>query len=118
MVLCFGLSGLAVGFGARLPNLRKTSPSKIATGFGDKLNLAASTGFILITVLISLIPAYFWVYQQTAHSFHSRWLQWFFEVMGFGSLHAIVVSTAIVVLLGTLTTRVPMQAEIKSFRRL
>ena len=32
LMLCLGLSGIAVGLGARLPNLREQSPSRIAAG--------------------------------------------------------------------------------------
>ena len=39
MLLCLGLSSIAVGFGAMMPNFRETSPSKIAAGFGGTLNL-------------------------------------------------------------------------------
>jgi ABC-2 type transport system permease protein len=34
LMLCLGLSGIAVGLGAMMPNLQETSPSKIAAGFG------------------------------------------------------------------------------------
>ena len=45
-VLCAGLSGISVGLGARLPNLRETDPSKIAVGFGGTLNLLVSLVYI------------------------------------------------------------------------
>jgi ABC-2 type transport system permease protein len=49
-VLCFGLSGISVGLGARLPNLKEDDPSKIATGFGGTLNLLVSLVFIIIEI--------------------------------------------------------------------
>ncbi len=39
VVLCLGLSAIAVGFGTKMPDLRAHSPSKIAAGFGGTLNL-------------------------------------------------------------------------------
>ena len=46
LVLCLGLSAIAVGLGARMPDLAERSPSKIAAGFGGTLNLVISAGFI------------------------------------------------------------------------
>jgi ABC-2 type transport system permease protein len=54
--LCFGLSGLAVGLGALMPDLREEAPSKIAAGFGGTLNLVLSALFILILVLLTAVP--------------------------------------------------------------
>ncbi len=34
LLLCSGLAAMAVGLGAKLPNLRETSPARIASGFG------------------------------------------------------------------------------------
>ena len=48
--LCIGLSGLAVGLGAKIPNFREPSPARIAAGFGGTLNLVLST--VLIVVLL------------------------------------------------------------------
>jgi ABC-2 type transport system permease protein len=45
-----GLSGLAVGIGALLPNFRETDPSKIAVGFGGTMNLLAGLMFLLIEI--------------------------------------------------------------------
>ncbi len=52
-VLTVGLSGLAVGLGACLPNFREGDPSKIAAGFGGTLNLVVGLLFLL-TVLALL----------------------------------------------------------------
>ena len=56
--LCFGLSGLAVGYGARFPNLRENNPSRIAAGIGGTLNLVASTIYILFVTALVAIPGY------------------------------------------------------------
>ncbi len=58
LVLCIGLCAIAVGLGALLPNLRETSPSKIAAGFGGTLNLVLSAMYILATVGLVAVPCY------------------------------------------------------------
>jgi ABC-2 type transport system permease protein len=55
LVLSIGLSGLAVGLGACMPNFRETDPSKIAVGFGGTLNLVG--GLLLLVVVIGLAAA-------------------------------------------------------------
>ena len=57
-VLCLGLSGISVGLGARLPNLRETDPSKIAAGFGGTLNLLVSLVFIFSIVTALALPCH------------------------------------------------------------
>ena len=57
-VLCAGLSGISVGLGARLPNLRETDPSKIAVGFGGTLNLLVSLVYIFAIVTAMAIPCH------------------------------------------------------------
>ena len=53
-----GLSGISVGLGARLPNLRETDPSKIAVGFGGTLNLLVSLVYIFAIVTAMAIPCH------------------------------------------------------------
>jgi ABC-2 type transport system permease protein len=57
-VLCTGLSGISVGLGARLPNLRESDPSKIAVGFGGTLNLLVSLVFIFAIVTALALPCH------------------------------------------------------------
>ena len=57
-ILCLGLSGISVGLGARLPNLRETDPSKIAAGFGGTLNLLVSLVFIFAIVTALAVPCH------------------------------------------------------------
>jgi ABC-2 type transport system permease protein len=59
LVLCLGLSGIAVGLGARLPNPREESPSRIAAGFGGTLNLVISTVYITLPLLLMALPGHF-----------------------------------------------------------
>jgi ABC-2 type transport system permease protein len=59
VVLCFGLAGIAVGFGAWFPNPREDSPSRLAAGFGGTMTLVVSTLFILILVLMTALPTHY-----------------------------------------------------------
>lgn len=55
-LLCLGLSSIAVGLGAMMPNFHETSPSKIAAGFGGTLNLVLSALYIIVIVVLSALP--------------------------------------------------------------
>lgn len=44
--ICFGLSGLSVGLGARFPVLGQRNPARIASGFGGTVNLIVSMLFV------------------------------------------------------------------------
>ncbi len=59
LILCSGLAGIAVGMGARLPNIHEPSPSRIAAGFGGTLCLVISTLYILVVVLLTALPTHF-----------------------------------------------------------
>lgn len=55
VLLCFGVSAIAVGLGACFPERRESDPSKIAAGFGGTLNLVLSLVFI-----VSVVAAIAW----------------------------------------------------------
>jgi len=115
LVLCLGLSGIAVGLGARLPNLQEESPSRIAAGFGGTLNLVVSTLYILAVVLMTAVPYHFYFHTtQTRGSTPpsvsdqlSAWLDFWLIAGTIGS-----------VTLGMLATVVPLRIGFKAFRRL
>jgi ABC-2 type transport system permease protein len=67
IVLCFGLSGIAVGLGARFPEVKETDPSRIAAGVGGTLNLVASLAFLALTVGLMALPCHFYSIAQTIH---------------------------------------------------
>ncbi|MEW6250871.1 MAG: hypothetical protein AB1716_09505 [Planctomycetota bacterium] len=48
--ICIGLSGLAVGLGARFPVLGERNPARIASGFGGTINLIASMLFVAVEI--------------------------------------------------------------------
>lgn len=51
--VCAGLSGLAVGLGARFPVFSQRNPTRIASGFGGTINLIFSVVYI-IAVLVAV----------------------------------------------------------------
>ena len=56
LILCSGLSGLAVGIGALYPNLKEDNPSKIVSGFGGTLNLVLSLLFVVVVIGLAVVP--------------------------------------------------------------
>ncbi len=111
LVLCLGLSGISVGLGAKMPNLREDDPSKIAAGFGGTLNLLVSLVFIGLVVTSLALPCQF---------YFSR-----FETNGgFAIPQAITekfrlwfgLSIAFSLVVGVVATVVPLRMGIKAFR--
>lgn len=111
LLLCLGLAGMAVGFGAMMPNFREQSPSKIAAGFGGTLNLVLSALYIMAVVLMTALPCHFFLLAGRAEmpprllqpSYLRLWLM-------LGILGSIVLAAIVIVL--------PLRAGLKSFRRL
>ncbi len=110
-LLCMGLSGISVGLGARLPNLRESDPSKIAVGFGGTLNLLVSLVFIFAIVTALAVPCHLYFlgqehpeaqYALTHGAFHF-WLTF-----------AILISLVI----GAVGTVLPLRIGIKAFQRM
>jgi ABC-2 type transport system permease protein len=114
VALCAGLSALAVGVGARLPNLREPNPSKIAAGFGGTLCLVVSTVYIILVVLLTAVPCYFWIegggYPSRESDF---WKQWF----GWRTTGSVWLGAAATLLLGWFATYVPLKIGFQAFRR-
>ncbi len=50
IAICFGLCGLAVGIGARLPMFDQSNVARIANGLGGTANLLASLALVAITL--------------------------------------------------------------------
>ena len=116
VILCVGLSGIAVGLGAKLPNLRELSPSRIAAGFGGTLNLVLSTLYIILVVLLTAVPSHFYLgigYSRTA-------AQFFPSFAGFQAFVRawFLAGTIASVLLGVVATVVPMWMGLRAFRRI
>ncbi len=117
VILCVGLAGIAVGLGARLPNLRETSPARIAAGFGGTLNLVVSTLYILIVVLLTALPYHFYLAAESSTAARilpnadETALLWWLQVW-------LWVGNAGCVVLGLLATILPLQMGFRAFRRL
>lgn len=114
LVLCCGLAGIAVGLGAKMPNLRESSPSRIAAGFGGTLCLVLSTLYIMAVVVMTALPSHFY-YGGADRPFPfvvspvnaAFWLQFsFFAGLGGSAL------------LGIVATVVPLWLGFRAFRRL
>lgn len=65
MVVCMavGLSALAVGLGAMMPNFNDDNPARIASGLGGTINAVVSILYIILSLLL-VTP---WVYVQLEH---------------------------------------------------
>lgn len=117
LILCLGLSGIAVGLGACLPNLREQSPSRIAAGFGGTLNLVLSTLYIVVVVLLTALPIHFYLAAQFAgmtsalSSTGVSPVPWWLRLW-------LVGGTAASLVLGVVATWVPMRLGCRAFRQL
>jgi ABC-2 type transport system permease protein len=115
VMLCMGLSGIAVGLGAKMPDLRESSPAKISSGFGGTLSLVISSLFIMLVVVTAALPTHLFL---ATHAFGADavapggWLAWA------GSTQGIVTSLSAVVVLGMLATFVPLVLGLRAFRQL
>jgi ABC-2 type transport system permease protein len=110
-VLCMGLSGISVGLGARLPNLRESDPSKIAVGFGGTLNLLVSLVFIFAIVTAFAVPCHLYFlgvehpdarYALT-HGAFRFWL---------------TLAIAVSLVIGAVGTVLPLRIGIRAFQRM
>jgi ABC-2 type transport system permease protein len=103
LIVCAGLSGLAVGIGALYPNLREDNPSKIVSGFGGTLNLVLSVLFVAIVVVGLAVPYHL----DEMGKVTGAALRWFRIVGGFGALAT-----------GVLAVVLPLTLGLRAFRRL
>lgn len=61
LMMSYGLTALALGLGALVPNFREPNPARVVSGFGGTLCLICSFLYILISsILLALPPAYAW----------------------------------------------------------
>jgi ABC-2 type transport system permease protein len=115
LLLCVGLSGIAVGLGASLPNVREQSPSRIAAGFGGTLCLVVSTLYILLVVLFTALPTHFLLAAQItgegrAVEEQAAMIHYLQMWMLAGTLGSVA--------LGIFTSAVPLAVGIRAFRRM
>lgn len=115
VVLCMGLSGIAVGLGAKMPDLRESSPAKISSGFGGTLSLVISSLFIMLVVVTAALPTHLFL---AAHAFGADAVAPGGGLAWAGSTQGIVASLSVVVVLGLLATFVPLVLGLRAFRQL
>ena len=111
VVLCVGLSAIAVGLGAKLPDLRQSSPSKIAAGFGGTLNLVLSAVYIVAVVVTTALPTHFYVVSQYTE-FSAKWMAPFQPSTTF------IPATIGAILVGALTTFWSLRSGLRTFRKM
>jgi len=115
VVLCMGLSGIAVGLGARMPDLRESSPAKIAAGFGGTLCLVLSSLFIMAVVVIAAVPTHL---AMATRAFGgggpppTGFLGWASGPQGTAA------SLLLIGFLGVVATFLPLELGLRAFRRL
>jgi ABC-2 type transport system permease protein len=121
IMLCMGLSGIAVGLGARMPDLREPSPAKISSGFGGTLSLVVSSLFIMAVVITAALPTHL------ALAFNNQWFgnAWLQRpslttalIRWAAGPQAVAVSLVLVVLTGLVATFVPLRLGLRHFRTL
>jgi ABC-2 type transport system permease protein len=111
-ILCFGLSGISVGLGAKMPNLREDDPSKIAAGFGGTLNLLVSLVFIFLIIAALALPCHIYFAGQEATQAGFRIAnQARFEVL-------LIVAMLAALALGIATTLISLRVGIRAFDRM
>ena len=111
VMICIGLSGMAVGLGAVMPNFREQSPSKIAAGFGGTLNLVLGALYILLIVGMTALPCHFFLLSNgldlPPKVLQPGFMKFWLSIGLIGSLT-----------LACLVTILPMRSGLKAFREL
>ena len=114
IVLCLGLSAIAVGLGAKMPDLAERSPSKIAAGFGGTLNLVLSAGFIAIVVLLTALPVHLLMASQQEFPLPPTE-----SILVFmGSPLGVAFGALLTVLVGLIAVFCPLWIGLRAFRKL
>ncbi len=109
--LCLGLSAIAVGLGAALPDLRENSPSKVAAGFGGTLNLVVSAVFILLLTTSSAIVCHY-LRGPNSDTGLPSWIELI------GARTALFVSLLLIFALGALAACIPLRIGFRKFREM
>jgi ABC-2 type transport system permease protein len=110
--LCLGLSGISVGLGARMPNLKEEDPSRIAAGFGGTLNLLVSLVFIILMVSALALPFHLY---EVGNPFKSGGLNLF---EGPNARTWLGVAFTASTVLGLIAVFVPLRMGIRAFDRM
>ncbi len=111
-----GLCAIAVGMGARLPDLRESSPARLASGFGGTLTLVMSVAFIVACVIVSAVPTCFWVAPVSRIDVPAGagWT----EYLQLGTWTLVVFGAIAVTCLSAVVTTVTLRSGARAFREL
>ncbi len=115
LLLCLGLSGIAVGLGAKMPDLRESSAAKISSGFGGTLCLVVSSMYIMIVVVVAAVPTHLFLLSRALGPSiiaADGFLAWLAGPWGAAA------SLAIITTLAFLATVVPLHTGLRAFRQL
>lgn len=114
LVLCLGLSAIAVGLGAYMPDLHERSPSKIAAGFGGTLNLVVSAAYIVVIVLATALPVHLYLATQQEQAQGTL-----YPVLQFlASKTGIFSGISLTIVVGIIATVWPLRLGLRAFRNL
>jgi len=115
LMLCMGLSGIAVGLGAWMPNLKESSPLKISSGFGGTLSLVISSFYIMVIVIVAALPTHLFL---ASHALGPNTAGAKGFLVWAGSSQGMSASLAIVILIGMIATVLPLTVGLRAFRQL
>lgn len=113
--MCLGLSGIAVGLGAWMPNLRESSAAKIAAGFGGTLALVLGALLVVVVVLATAVPTQLAILASHGQLAGGGWVG-ILQRLGTGPGVAAGVTVAVAVSAAAAT--IPMALGFDAFRRL
>jgi ABC-2 type transport system permease protein len=110
-MFCLGLSGIAVGLGARVPNFKEESPSKIAAGFGGTLNLVLGTLYVIAVAALVGVPCHFFAVGRQIGPWTLEGYRWL------GAPGTMWLGAAAGLALCLAATLVPLRLGLAAFRR-
>jgi ABC-2 type transport system permease protein len=121
IIVCFGVSGIAVGLGAKFPEMGETDPSKIASGFGGTINLLASLIFIVFVIATMALPCHLYSLTLEVEQGLSQGRDLNIAASNGITLEqfrvGLVISMAISILVGIAVTLWPMRIGIRAFEK-
>lgn len=113
--ICLGLSGIAVGLGAWMPNLREASAAKIAAGFGGTLSLVLGSLLVILVVALTAVPTQLTILGAGRGTDGGAWLRLLARV---GTWQGVTGGVMLAVTICSLAVAVPMMVGREAFRRL
>ncbi|NBV46173.1 MAG: hypothetical protein EBR86_11200 [Planctomycetia bacterium] len=113
--MCLGLSGIAVGLGAWMPDLRESSAAKIAAGFGGTLSLVLGSMLVILVVALTAVPAQLMILADSLGRVEGPWLR---RLLRLGTWQAVAGGLALATLVCAAAVTGPLLVGRRAFRRL